>query len=279
MHARTVGIIGTGALGTHLAKMLLTQRELKTLMEYPCHHYIPPISVIGSVTNAEREGYLEYHFGHSLRMSYNNKDIVRKSDIIILSVKPNQMKAVCEEIKTVMREDKVVISTAAAVSLDKLHSWLPRNQNIIRCMPNIPCSIGSGVATYYSKYKHAQLVMDDLFKPNKIIPLYSDKEMDASTLISGCGPALISWYNDALNKTADKSLHPKTLNEILAHTMIGTAKMLETNSSRQIIKDVACPKGATEIILTKLTEQGTDKQIQVAISAANDHIQKIISDL
>lgn len=279
MYARTVGIIGTGSLGTHLAKMLLTQRELKTLMEYPCKHYVPPISVIGSVRSPDREGYLDYHFGHSLRLFRNNSDIAKKSDIIILSVKPGQVKAVCEEIKTALREDKIVISTAAAVSLDKLHEWLPRHPNIIRCMPNVPCSIGSGVATYYSKYKHAQLVMDDLFKPNEVIPLYSDKEMDVSTIVSGCGPALISYYIDSIMKAVEGSLHPQTLNNLISHTMIGTADMLKNQSVKEIIKQVASPNGATERALLMMNKHEVDKEVRLAVATAYNHIQRINENL
>lgn len=279
MSLRTVGIIGMGSLGKHLTKMLLTQRQLEPLMKYPCYQYAPPLSVIGSVRNKDRAAVLEYNFGSALRTYPDNCVVANKSDVVILAVKPGQVKEVCEEISSSLKDNTVVISTAAAVPLNKLQSWIPNVRNVIRCMPNTPCSIGSGVVTYYCKHNNGAAIMKDLFKPNEVIPLYSDEEMDASTLISGCGPAFIAWYTNLLANISADTLHPSTVNNLLAHTMIGTAELLKTQNSRSIIKSVASPRGATEAALDHLDTMRTGERISTALNAANDRIRKLAEDL
>lgn len=266
---RTVGIIGTGNLGEYLAKMLL--RRPRSL--------INPVSVIGSVRNPIRKRDLLHRFGPSIDLVHDNRTVVRKSNVVILAVKPGQMKQLCQEITPCISTTTPIISTAAAVPLDQLHEWLPTARTVIRCMPNIPCSIGTGLVTYYSKSNTASEIMKDIFDPNEVLAIMNDAGIDASTLIAGCGPAFFAWYIECLKKVGENVLSAELLDKMLTQTMIGTATMLQTHTPIQIIRAVASPKGATEAALTSLNTNQVDEKIHAAILTAHKRIETISTTL
>lgn len=266
--SRTIGIIGTGSLGEQLVKMLLRRQDS-----------LLPFSVIGSVRRPTRKQELIETFGSRLRLFEDNRQVAIKSDVLILSVKPGQIKDVCKEITPILLDDVPVISAAAAIPLNKLHQWLPSTNTIIRCMPNIPCSIGSGVSTYYSDSPIADILMNDVFAPNMILPVNSDSEVDASTLIAGCGPAFFAWYSQCLKTIGEGIISKDTLNKMIIQTMKGTAEMLRDNTTEEIIHAVASPKGATEAALSSFKHNKIDEEINVALLTAQRRIDTIASTL
>lgn len=289
MKSKTVGIIGIGCLGEHIAKMLIRRPEIS----------LGPISVLSNAFDSARKLELFHKFNgnifelkHSgpisrpnaiddnmpLILLENNGQVSKHSDYIILSVKPSQIKDICTEIKSYIDPNTPIISTAAAVPLDMLHKWLPESKNIIRCMPNIPCSIGEGTIIYHSHSDNIK-IMNDIFAPNLVVRVKSDAEIDALTLIAGCGPAFYAWYNECLKSAVCGILEDDVVDMIMMQTMIGTACMLKTMSNNEIIKTVASPQGATEKTLTTLMDKNVDKEIRNALLAAKERIETISSRL
>ena len=269
-----IGIIGTGSLGTHLVRMLLSHSR-----KSPVKHR-PRIDVIGSVRNYERRNYLECTFGSSMQL-YDNRLVARLSDIILISVKPEQVKEVCEDIKNTLTlyPRKIIISTAAAVPLNKLLGWLPTDSTVIRCTSNIPCSLGSGLVTYYSNASNAREIMDTVFYPNKILEVKSDKSIDIATVITGCGPAFIAWYIDCLKDIGEEQFCTNGLKIMLSQTIIGTGEMLAIQDPDNLIRAAAFPNGATDTALKELTQNGAKAKVQGAFMSAYNHINKMSEEL
>jgi pyrroline-5-carboxylate reductase len=259
-----VGIIGTGSLGENLAKMLLKHSKF---------------SVVGSFRNQIRKQQLINNLGPNILLFDNNLTIAASCDIIILSVKPGQIKDVCQEINPVLSDNVSIISVAAAIPLSKLCEWLPYSKTIIRCMPNIPCSIDEGVITYYSKSLDSDQLIHSLFDPNLVIPVDSDIKIDISTLISGCGPAFFAWYVSCLKQIATDILPSDILNKMINQTMRGTAALLENTTTDLIIKSVASPRGATEAALSSFQSNGINEEINIALMTAQRRIEAISSTL
>lgn len=266
---RIVGVIGMGNLGEHIIKML-SHRYKRKMKTY---------TISCSFRKEEQKNRLIEKFGNDIVLCPYNSSIAKLSDVIILCVKPSQIKELCNEINPFISENTIIISTAAAVPLNKLHEWLPSTNKIIRCMPNIPCSIGSGLVMYYSKYLDAKEIMSDIFAPNLVISVDNDAKVDASTLISGCGPAFFTWYGECIKKIGEDIIPSDVLNQMISQTMIGTANMLQIYSSDQIIKMVASPKGATETALLSLEENNIDNGINNALWDAQRRINIIASTL
>jgi pyrroline-5-carboxylate reductase len=76
-------------------------------------------------------------------------------DIIVLAVKPQVMKIVCAELKTLLsKRSPLFISTSAGITASHLSQWLGANTAIVRCMPNAPALVGKGVSVLYAS-EHA----------------------------------------------------------------------------------------------------------------------------
>lgn len=262
-----VGIIGTGNLGQSLAHMILNRNYE---------------SLICGIRRKEREKELRQNLkGNNIKFTMKNTELAKEANCIFLSVKPGQIRDVCNEISDVVNPETSIISVAAAVPLVKLREWLPHSQIIIRCMPNIPCSIGQGVIPYISHGNSEKIVelVEKIFKPNLIVPLQTDEQIDASTLISGCGPAFLSWYIDCLKPIAENNIQTDDLNEMIIQTMIGTANLLRHSSCSNIIKNVASPKGATEAALHSFESHKINNIIYDSLSTAQKRIISIIQNL
>ena len=264
-----VGIIGTGNLGQSLANMIINgERQSLT-------------SLICSVRRSDRKEELERLFlGDDVEFTGENTKIARQADCVIISVKPWQVKSVCIDISEILDPETPVVSVAAAVSLAKLQEWLPHTEVVIRCMPNIPCSIGQGVVPYISnKNGKASSVMGDIFSPNMLMPLRTDSQIDASTLISGCGPALLAWYTNCIKEIGEDIITDDDLNTMITQTMIGTASMLQHTPSHDIILDTASPRGAAEATLRSFQHQGAEDIIHQSLICAQDRIHSMSDTL
>jgi len=269
---KKIGIVGTGSLGESLATMFLFRKNN------------PFDLVTCSVRRAEHKHQLEEKLLFSpipAKITTDNNQVVENSDCLILSVKPGQIKSVCEEINNNINPDTPVISVSAAVPLIKLHEWLTRTNTLIRCMPNIPCVIGKGVVTYTCNNNNENILtfLQELFSPNLLISLNNDKEIDASTLISGCGPAFLSWYINCIRQIGNESIQGSDLDDMIIQTMIGTAHMLKHMNSHDIIRAVASPNGVTEATLRSLQQQGVNDNIRKSFVSAQNRINSIIDTL
>lgn len=146
-------------------------------------------NIIASKTNVTTEGICQ--------ITTSNVEVVQKSDIIIIAVKPGVVAKVLNELCSAVPGDltgKCFISIAAGVSLSALESSMTGCSNIsfIRVMPNTPCSVGECAAAY-SLGKYATLVQKDaceaIFKSVGTISQVPEQMMDGVTGLSGSGPA------------------------------------------------------------------------------------------
>lgn len=262
---KTVGIIGTGSLGQHLAQMLLTRVQLPHSRE---KQELSPIYVVASSRNDKHTLHLSKKFNNSLPILKSNVDIAKKSDAIIISVKPHQVKEVCREITPHLDGDTPIISVAAAVSLKKLRSYLPMSKTIIRCMPNITCSIGSGMVAYCSN-NHADNIVKYIFEPNEIVKVMNDEDINLATVLIGSSPAFISWFGSQM-EVIHGTLPQDVQRRMIINSIAGTAAMLLHQSASSIIKEVASPKEGQDL------HQGIT---QGAINSLNSDCQQHIRDI
>ena len=78
------------------------------------------------------------HAEHGIALFESNAEAVEGADVVVLSVKPQAMKAVCEALKPSLKPEQLVVSIAAGITCASMNRWLGA-QPIVRCMPNTPC--------------------------------------------------------------------------------------------------------------------------------------------
>jgi len=244
---KQVGILGTGNMGEALIHGLLYG------------HLCRPEQIFCSDVRVERLKIIREKYG--VKSTSHNTEVVKQSEIIILSVKPQIMKQVVEEIAKYLDLSKLIISIAAGVPLDAIEACARKDLKLIRVMPNICVSVREGVSAIASG-KHA--TKDDLMIAKTIFDsvgkslFIEESLLDAVTGLSGSGPAYIFLIIDALADAGVKVGLSRDDAIILAsQTVLGAAKMLiETGEHPGKLKDMVTSPGGTAIAGLHTLEEG-----------------------
>jgi pyrroline-5-carboxylate reductase len=189
----------------------------------------------------------------------NNRKVVQKADWIFIVVKPSKVLQVLENSKDLLT-NKIVISSATGVSVAKIEKYA---QKIIRIMPNITVSYNEGVIGMFANKNVSKVEKNEVVKLlsllGMIILCKSESDLDALTIISGCGSAIVAYFIEMLAQSGQKFGLSKNVSEkVTLQTFLGTCMFLQkTNQSAlQLQKNVATKGGITEEILQSLDDNG-----------------------
>jgi pyrroline-5-carboxylate reductase len=243
----TLGFLGTGNMAEAMIKGLLRAGTIKAE------------NVRGSDPRASRCQHLRERYG--IHMSTHNLDVVRHADIVVLSVKPQVLVGVCDEVSAHLKPKALVVSVAAGVPLAVLEQHLPPNTRVVRTMPNTPALVGSG-ATALSPGSRATeedvRTAERIFKAVGMTVTLDEEQLDAVTGLSGSGPAYLFLVIEALSDAGVKmGLSRYNALALAAHTVLGSAKLLiETGEHPGHLKDMVTSPGGTAIAGLHTLEAG-----------------------
>lgn len=184
----------------------------------------------------------------------NNEEIVKEAKYIFLGVKPQVMDEVLSPLASLLksREDRfILVAMAAGLRISKYNEILDAKLPTIRIMPNTPVAIGEGMLLYAT----CPVITDDEVKEFENALKYSGKMdkipedlIDAGSVISGCGPAFVYTFANALAKAGEKvGLSGEKAILYAAQTLKGAAQLLLTSGeSPEVLRQRVCsPKGST----------------------------------
>ncbi|MDD2833955.1 MAG: pyrroline-5-carboxylate reductase [Methylotenera sp.] len=204
----------------------------------------------------------------------------RNTDIIVLAVKPQQLKAVCAELKPFLKA-QLLISIAAGIRIVDLARWLGDYHAIVRVMPNTPAQIQAGISALSAGtgVTDAQKLQAEsiLAAVGSTLWLESEAQMDAVTAISGSGPAYVFYFIEALQEAAMKlGLNANAANLLALQTVAG-ASLLATKSPddiKTLRAQVTSRGGTTEQgILTLESENFKEIIFRAAKAAAEKSVR------
>ena len=195
-------------------------------------------------------------------VSTTNEEIAKICSFIFMAVKPNIIKAAAGEISDVLaaRSNYTVVSMAAGVSIASLEEAFPKSP-IIRIMPNTPASIGRGMTLFCKNGKVDDAMSEEFVRimaKSGEIDEIPEKLIDATSAVSGCGPAFVYMFIEALadggvecGLPRDKAL------AYAAETLIGAAEMLKASGKHPgELKDAVCSPGGSTIAGVHALEAG-----------------------
>ncbi len=206
---------------------------------------------------------------------------IKEADLIILAVKPQDSGVLFEKIKDYIDHQQVVLSIMAGIPISKI-SEAVGSKKIIRAMPNLPAQVGSGMTVYTSSedVTRIELVMvqNILNSTGKTIYVDEEKLIDASTAISGSGPAYVFFYIQSLIDTAQNLGFNKSESELLAYTTFkGAIDLFNKNnfSCEEWISKVASRGGTTEAALNSYKQDDVARQLQKAYESAYNRAREL----
>ena len=242
----TIGFIGAGNMGGALARAAAKA--------------VDPKSITLADQMIDKAVALAEQLGCNVAATEN---VAEACDFIFLGVKPQVMGAMLSQIAPILakRQNFVLVSMAAGVAIADIRRMAGGDYPVIRIMPNIPASVGGGVILFDST-DNVPAEAVETFKGFMVhaglVDQLPEKLIDAGSALSGCGPAFVSLFVEALADGAVACGLPRDkAMAYAAQTVAGTARMLvETGMHPAQLKDAVCSPGGTTIMGVMAMEQG-----------------------
>lgn len=215
-----------------------------------------------------------------VEITSNNKTAAKKADLIFLAVTPSVIGQVLEELKESL-ENKRVISLAAVISIKSLQKHV-NNTEIIRIMPNMAVFCNQGVIGIFSKNKDTSEIKQLLSALGSVIEVKNEEDLDSLTLLSGCGPAIISQLIEMLAGYGIKIGLSSDISHTLAEqTFRGTTAILEKSkqSPSQLIEAVSTKGGISEAIIQLMQKDDLNINFSKAMNAGYKKLAKLKENL
>jgi len=189
---------------------------------------------------------------HEGRFFSDPRLCVAEADLLILAVKPQDSARLFGEIRDLAQPGQVYLSIMAGVRMATISQALAVDK-IIRAMPNLPAQIGAGVTAFTSTdpVTRIELVMVQnlLSTTGKTIYVEREEMIDASTAISGSGPAYVYFFMNAMMEAARQMGFSESEAELLvSQTFTGAVDLYNKAdlSCENWISKVASKGGTTE---------------------------------
>ena len=236
--------------------------------------------------DVKKREQLAAEFNVQVSDSYvENDNINKRSHVIVLAVKPQQMREVCEQLSKKI-SSQLIISIAAGIRTADISRWLGNYPSVVRVMPNTPAQIQAGVSALFAMPNVNQLQQDRastiLGAVGTTLWLDDEAKMDAVTAISGSGPAYVFYLIEALQDAAINLGMTAEESSMLAVQTFAGASLLASQSSADIKTlraQVTSRGGTTEQGILALETANIKKIILAAAQAAADKSKSLGDDL
>ncbi|PLB55805.1 pyrroline-5-carboxylate reductase [Aspergillus steynii IBT 23096] len=220
----------------------------------------------------------------------SNVEAGGQADLVIIAVKPQVTKSVCEELAAAWAQRDtlpVVVSIAAGITLGSMQQWLRtadgRTAHIVRVMPNTPALVGEGAS---GAFPSADVTGEEKELVNALLSSVSkatewvDKEelLDVVTGLSGSGPAYFFAMVEHLVASATAlGLSKEQATRLASQTCLGAGRMLTESSDdpTQLRKNVTSPNGTTHAALQTFEALGFQDTVDKAVKAATDRAAEL----
>lgn len=255
-----IGFIGAGQMGGALLRGVI---EASLVL---------PENVWISDLDKDRLENMSEEFG--VNAARSNEEAASNADVIILAVKPQQLAEVSSGLRSVISEDKLVVSIAAGVTTEKVSLALGGHRRVVRVMPNSPALIGkamSVVSPGAGAGRGDVSVALELFGAVGEVVELPEEYQNRVTAISGSGPAYFYYLVEALIESAeDMGLSREVAEELVLQTMAGSAAMLaETGRTPAELRSmVTSPGGTTQAAISEMEKAGFLATVDKALTAA-----------
>ncbi len=230
-------------------------------------------------TNPERGALMRARYG--IKTGAANRDAAAWSQAVVLSVEPQVLDGVLDDLSPVVGSDTLVISVAAGYPIARLAGRLKAARRIVRTMPNTPCSVLAGVTAFAPGAEATDGDVDvvrTMFQSVGAVVQVEERLLDAVTGLSGSGPAYVYVAIEALADGGVKQGLSRAVAETLtAQTLLGAARMvLETGEHPGRLKDRVTSPGGTTIAGLHELERG---RLRATLISAVDAATKRSQDL
>lgn len=259
---QSISIIGAGNLGQSIATGLLKNGHQLTLSRRK-------ISALSAWSNHD-----------NVTLTSSNTEAVQGAAVIILAVQPRHLQSVLSEIAPVLESSQVVVSTAAGYGLERLEELLPKDQPLLRAMPNTAVSVQASMTTLSANtagrdYLDEVSALFDCVGQTLVI---DEEQMQAATVL--CASGIAFWLRLIRANTqggVEMGFESDTALKMATQTAYGAAQLLLSSGHHPEaeIDRVTTPKGCTITGLNVMEHQGMSSAFIQGLSASFEKINEL----
>ena len=265
MISKRIAIIGCGNIGMSLLQGLLKDGT------------VPGDNITATRRNIEGLS----HLGETgVRLTSDNLEAVRDSDIIIIAVKPYNIIEILREIKSHLEPGRhILISVTAGITINQIRSETGELIPVFRAMPNISASVGKSVSCICQNGAGKEEIdmVKELFNITGTTMLIDEELMQSATILGSCGIAYVLRFIRAMIQGGIQiGFDAKTASEIVNQTVKGAAELLieRREHPEYEIDKVTTPKGCTIVGLNEMEHNGFSSSLIKGIVASYEKIEK-----
>ena len=233
------GFIGCGNMGGALARALTkTTRDV----------------IIADPSSMAKELAADMGF------DYGSNEQAARCERVFLALKPHIVETALAQLRPVLNANKpLLISMAAGVSISQIEAYAGTELPVIRIMPNTPAAVGKGMITYCTNDLVDERALLDFLNDMSQAGTFDqldERLMDAATAVTGCGPAFMYMFIEAMADAGVACGLPRVKAQYYAAaTMAGAAEMvLDSGEHPGVLKDAVCSPGGSTIVGVRTLE-------------------------
>ncbi|OQA29308.1 MAG: Pyrroline-5-carboxylate reductase [Verrucomicrobia bacterium ADurb.Bin345] len=261
MKKTRIVFLGAGNMAEALVRGVLRGRIVK------------PAEVV--VTDVRSERLRHFRKKYKVCGEQDNRNAVRRANVVVLSVKPQQFGELLAEICTALPKRTLVLSIAAGIRTVRIEKALGKGTRVVRAMPNTPALVGAGIAGLCrgrwatdADMACAETILGAVGMTVRV----READMDAVTALSGSGPAYVFYFVEAMLEAARKlRMDAGTARKLIQETFRGAAHLLaETGEHPAVLRERVTSKGGTTAAaLDRLRAHKVGDGIKAAVLAAH----------
>ncbi len=228
------------------------------------------------VANPSPENRIRLANEFGVQQTSDNIEATTFADIIVLSVKPNVICDVCQQLSNISDiANKLFVSVAAGTTIAQIQQALNSQVALVRVMPNTPAQLGLGMSGLFASKEvnsEQKAVSDKLMSAvGKIIWLETEDKINNITALAGSAPAYFFLFMEAMEKQAQiLGFNAQESRMLVQQTALGAAQMVEHNTAAisTLRENVTSKGGTTFAALEQFRKEGLDQMVSNAINAA-----------
>ena len=264
----TIALLGVGKLGEALLSGLLRAGR-------------SPADLVAAERSEERAKDVAERYGVPTATAAH---AVARADVVLLAVKPQDMRAVLAETAPALRPGTLVVSMAAGTTIRTIEAELPACTPVVRVMTNTPVFVDEAMSVVsggsHASAQHVGLV-EDLLRPVGRVMRLPESQLDAVTALSGSGPAYFFYLVEAMTDAGILLGLPRAVAaELIVQTAVGSARMLMESGEHPVVlrEAVMSPAGTTISAIRVMEDHGVRAAMLAALEAARDRSRELAAD-
>ena len=260
-----IAVLGVGKLGEALLSGLLRSG-------------LPASSLLAAERHQGRAAEIAERYGVA---TPSPEEAVAVADVVLLVVKPQDMRTLLGEVATHLRPGALVVSMAAGITSSLVEELLPEGTPVVRVMTNTPVFVDEAMSAIspgsHAGDEHLQVVEDLLSPVGKVVRV-PESQQDAVTALSGSGPAYFFFLVEAMIDAGILLGLPRAVAaELIVQTAVGSARMLRESGEHPVLlrEAVTSPGGTTIAAIRTMEDHGVRAAMLAAIEAARDRSREL----